>query len=235
MRQVALPEALRPHVAVWLLDLDLRKAVPDAEWSVLRAEEVQRAQRFVRHADRVRFVATRAALRRLLAERLQRRPQDLRIVCGPHGKPRLAQACGSDSRLEFNVSHSGEHALVTISSRRAVGVDIEHCDPSVDVASLEQHVLSPWELRQDAARKLDFFERWVVKEALLKAGGIGLAGQMQQLSVDGPPTNEGRRYGVRCMEPLRPSLGAWALDAPKGYVAALAYETEEVSLRSCNE
>lgn len=162
MRQVTLPEALRPHVAVWLLDLDLREALPDAEWSVLRAEEVQRAQRFVRHADRVRFVATRAALRRLLAERLQRRPQDLRIVRGPHGKPRLAQACGSDYG-------------------------------------------SCGRMR---ARRLGFFERWVVREALLKAGGIGLAGQMQQLSVDGPATNEGRRYGVRCMEPLRPSLGA---------------------------
>lgn len=225
MRQVALPEALQSQVAAWRLDLDLGAVVADADWLVLRAEEVQRAQRFARHEDRVRFVATRAALRRLLAERLGRRPQDLRIVYGAHGKPRLAQACGSDSRLEFSVSHSGAHALMAISSRRAVGVDIERCDPSLDVTALEQHVLSLRE-RQDAGCRLDFFERWVVKEAVLKASGIGLAGPLRQVSVEGPALNKERRYALRCMEPLRPTLGAWALDAPEGYVAALAYETE---------
>ncbi|WP_192804942.1 4'-phosphopantetheinyl transferase family protein [Noviherbaspirillum aerium] len=227
MLQVALPEVLRPHVEAWRLDPDLAAPVTDADWAVLGKDEKERALRFGRHEDRVRYVATRATLRRLLAARLGRRPQDLRFMNGFHGKPRLAQSCGSELRLEFNVSHAGAHGLIAISRRRAVGVDIERRIPAFDVASLEQQVLSPFERRTEAERQLEFFERWVVKEAVLKAIGTGVASHLQQLSVEKPLGHDERRYGLRHAVPEWPSMGAWRLDAPTGYAAAIAYELDE--------
>lgn len=227
MQRLALPEAPAPHVEVWRLDLELGAPLAGADWAILNKEEGERALRFAGHADRVRYVSTRAALRRVLAARLGRRPQDLRFTVGARGKPRLAQACGSDVRLEFNVSHSGAHALIAISSRRAVGVDIELCDPAFDVAGVEHEVLSPFERRMNAGLQPGFFERWVVKEAVLKAIGAGVADHLRQLSVARPAAQDARRYGVHHAEPAWPPMGAWRLDAPAGYAAAIAYAIEE--------
>lgn len=228
MLQVALPDVLRPHVEAWQLDLDLAAPVTDADWAVLGKDERERALRFGRHEDRVRYVVTRAALRRLLAAPLGRRPQDLRFTNGLHGKPRLAQSCGSELRMEFNVSHAGAHGLIAISRRHAVGVDIERRIPVFDIANLEQQVLSPFERRMEAERQLEFFERWVVKEAVLKAIGTGVASHLQQLSVEKPLAHDERRYGLRHAEPGWPSMGAWRLDAPMGYAAAIAYQLDEL-------
>lgn len=227
MQQLALPEVLLPYVAAWRLDLDLSAPLADADWAILNKDEGERAMRFARHEDRVRYVCTRAALRRLLAARLGRRPRDLRFLAGAHGKPRLAQACGADLRLEFNVSHSGAHALIAISSRRAVGVDIEHCDPALDIAGIEQQVLSPAERQMAAGLQPGFFERWVVKEAVLKAIGTGVADQLQQLSVARPAVSDERRYGLHHADPAWRLPGAWRVDAPAGYAAAIAYAIEE--------
>lgn len=226
MLQVALPEVLRSHVEVWRLDLDLSAPVNEADRVILSKEEGERALRFARSEDRLRYVSTRAALRRLLAARLGRRPQDLRFMSGSRGKPRLAQPCGSDLRVEFNVSHAGAHGLIAISNRRAVGVDIERCDPAFDIAGLERQVLSPFERQMAAERQPGFFERWVVKEAVLKAIGAGVGSHLRQLSVEKPVADDECRYGLRHVEPGWPRLGAWRLDAPTGYVAAIAYESD---------
>jgi 4'-phosphopantetheinyl transferase len=223
MQQIALPESLVPHVEAWRLDLDLNAPVSHADWAILKKDEGERALRLARHEDRVRFVSTRAALRRLLAARLGRRPQDLRFQTSTRGKPRLAQACGADTALQFNVSHSGSHALVAISNSRPVGVDIEHCDPGLNVAEIEPQVLAPFEQRLDPRRQPEFFERWVVKEAVLKAIGTGVAEHLRQLSVARPAVETCRRYGLHHADPAWRLPGAWSIDAPAGYAAAIAY------------
>lgn len=222
MLQLALPDSMPAHVEVWRLDLDLYAPVADADWAILGGDEGVRALRFARIEDRMRYVSTRAALRRLLAFRLRRRPQDLRLFSSARGKPQLTQPCGADEPVEFNVSHAGAHALIAISHGGAVGVDIERCDPALDVPSLEQQVLSARERQMDARQQPGFFERWVAKEAVLKTVGVGLASHLLQLSVEKPQAIDDRRYHLHDVEPVWPLLGAWRLDAPTGYVAAVA-------------
>lgn len=222
MQQLALPDSAPAHVHVWRLDLDLAAPVADADWAVLAEDEGARALRYAKAEDRVRYATTRAALRRLLASRMRRRPQDLRFFVDARGKPQHAQPCGADLRVEFNVSHAGSHALIAISDCGAVGVDIERCDPSLDVPSLELQVLSARERQMDAGRQPGFFERWVAKEAVLKAVGVGVADHLQRLSVEQPAAGDDCRYRLHDAEPAWPRLGAWRLDAPAGYAAAVA-------------
>lgn len=225
MQPLPVPEALAADVGVWRLDLDLAAPLADADRSVLDAAEGARALCFRRHEDRVRFVATRAALRRLLAARLRCAPRALRFATNPHGKPRLCPSGGwtGEPAIDFNVSHAGSFALIALSRRGAVGVDIERCSPDLDTAGLEPWLLSPLERQLEAGRRPDFFERWVVKEAVFKALGLGIAGRLQQLSVLTPGQDDGRRYGLRHARPEWPSVDAWRLDAPPGYAAALAH------------
>lgn len=98
------------------------------------------------------------------------------ILRGEHGKPYAPDLGG----IDFNLSHSGRHALIAIARDQPVGVDLEMQgrQRSVDdiahryFAAAESRALSalPAEMR-DAA----FLRLWTGKEAVLKALGEGLS------------------------------------------------------------
>lgn len=98
------------------------------------------------------------------------------------GKPYLANPkTGSDgSPLEFNWSHSGDHALVALSRRGAVGVDIERLGKNLRAIEIARRFFDAAEAETLAAldpapRDHAFIGLWCAKEAVLKAAGEGLS------------------------------------------------------------
>ncbi|MBF56518.1 4'-phosphopantetheinyl transferase superfamily protein [Halomonas sp. FeN2] len=215
MQRLQLAEGVPEGLEVWRLALDLNAPVADEDDRLLSRAEWQRAQRLHRHADIVRAVATRAALRRLLSAHTGIAPEKLAFTQNAYGKPALENAGGP----AFNVSHSGHVALIAIVPGGAVGVDIERCRSEAELAPLQGLVLSPSEQLDHA---LPFMERWVVKEAVLKALGLGIADHLRSLSITsslGPPDT----YHLEHSLPVSSPLQAWPLPAPSGYAAALGY------------
>lgn len=112
---------------------------------------------------------------------------------GAHGKPAVA-APEVSPRLAFNVANT--HGLVgcAVTVARDVGLDLE---PWRDDAppELVQSCFGPEEraalvVLPEAARARRFVELWTLKEAYLKARGVGLALPLEQIRVvldDGPP------------------------------------------------
>jgi hypothetical protein len=49
----------------------------------------------------------------------------LRFLYGPHGKPSLEGTTAEAAAFSFNVSHSGDFALVAIAGAGSLGVDVE--------------------------------------------------------------------------------------------------------------
>lgn len=90
------------------------------------------------------------ALHRVLAVYLGEDPARIRLETGAHGKPRLADPQG---QLRFNLSHSGELALVAVSGEVEVGVDVERMRPK---------------------RKEALYRDWACHEAHVKCLGLGL-------------------------------------------------------------
>ena len=157
--------------------------------SLLSADELQRATRFVFARDRDRFVAARGHLRCILSRYLDIAPQRLRFVYGPHGKPALERSAGVG--IEFNLSHSGELALVAITRDRRVGVDIELLRATLDYTPLLRDLFAPREQQAFAGLPADegrlrFFRGWVCKEAYIKACGEGLAHPPAAVEVEFP-------------------------------------------------
>lgn len=154
--------------------------------SPLSEQERERAARFVRDDDRHRWTAARAALRGLLAAYLDADPCALRFADGAHGKPRLA---GSDA-LRFNLSHSGDVALIAVALGREVGVDVELPRRAVDHVALARRVLTAEQAERIAAiadpgaREQAFLMAWVRWEAVLKCRGVGIGGA--EAAPDGP-------------------------------------------------
>ena len=161
-------------VHLWVVPLD---QVTDkvARATLTRAERA-RAVRLLRSVDRNRFIVARIMLRKILSEYLGSPPAEIRFVTGPHGKPAIDPSQTTD--LFFNISHSGDLALIGI-SRFELGVDLEQIRAEVDCSGISERFYSPSEkmylnhLAGDHQRN-SFFSIWAAKEAYCKARGMGL-------------------------------------------------------------
>ena len=103
--------------------------------------------------------------------------RQIRLVVEENGKPRLAGSGG----LEFNLSHSGELALVAVSRQRPVGVDVEREKADRDLLALAERALGAEDVAAvraaaPADRAAVFYAAWTRHEARLKCLGAGLFG-----------------------------------------------------------
>lgn len=220
MQRLPLPETVPSGVEVWLLKMNLQTPVSDSDLFLLSEGELACARRFRRHEDQVRSIATRAALRRMLASRLRLPPDTLRFVVNRHGKPYLQE----DAGIEFNVSHAGCFALIALSTSGQIGVDIEYRDRGIDAKSLGAYVFSPLERKSGLIANEDFFQHWVVKESVLKALGEGISEHLQAISI--LPGDE-ECYRIEHNRPEWAGIKAWSIEAPDGYAAALAIKNRD--------
>lgn len=99
---------------------------------------------------------------------------------GMWDKPRLVKPDG----VCYNLSHSGDYTLLALSDNE-VGVDIERIKP-VDLRLAEKFFTKKeWEAIEGAgggALRL-FYRTWVIKEAYLKALGVGLNRPLNSFEV----------------------------------------------------
>lgn len=202
---------------IWPIPL-LSETISCAEIEAnLSNEERQRAARFHFPKHAMRYRICHAAVRRILGDYLAMPPAQVEVIAEPKGKPRLA----GDSSLRFNISHSGDLALLAVAEDLEVGVDVEgvRFDLSVDGLAAFFTPAECERLRAAAPgeKERTFFRWWTRKEAVLKADGCGLSGGLDHLDISGCPP-ELVRF---------PADGGtlWQLadlDVPAGYAAAVA-------------
>ena len=190
--------------------------------ALLDVEESERSRRFVRSADRHRFILAHAVLRLFLARCLGVAPAEVVYESGPHGKPRLGRGLAP---LQFNLSHSGEIALVAAARDSSLGVDVEHVRDVADMLEIaDQHfsVAERAELRSlpPDGQRAAFFRCWTRKEAVIKVHGDGLGYPLDSFDVDLAPGSESalRRYSGRSGDEVE--LSVRDLTSPIGYAAA---------------
>lgn len=188
----------------------------------LSADERQRAERFVFDVHRRRFIAARGLLRERIGALLGAAPGALRFEYGAAGKPCLAWP---KTTLRFNLSHSGDRAVLAFSGDFELGVDIERARDDIDHTAISERFFSPAEClaleREPVERRSRaFFEIWTRKEAFVKARGGGLTIALDSFDVSlGEPARLLRIAG----EPETGNVGRLeTLPAPDGYCAAIA-------------
>jgi 4'-phosphopantetheinyl transferase len=195
--------------------------------ALLDSSERRRADCFHFERDRQRFVASHAALRLILGRALSVQPQAIRYALESSGKPRLDDAQAS-SGIRFNLSHSGEWALIALSARTpeiSLGIDLEvfdpDCPPPLEVIPSfsvdEQHAMKGLVGPELATA---FYRCWTRKEALVKALGTGIGDGLSLFTVCAGET----AMLIDSKHPrLQPSQWAMtSLDRAGAYAAALA-------------
>lgn len=203
------PKLAPGEIHLWRATLDDPVRLAGAE-AVLSREELFRAGRFARVIDRERFIAAHGALRMVLGLYVSADPQSLEFRTGPMGKPALVQTF---TDLRFNLSHSGDIALIAVTRGREVGVDVERVQRDIEFDPIVEHYFDPteaWDLRTAPPHERvgKFFDLWTRKEACVKAEGTGLG---LKTRTD--------RFGVRNLSPGLGYAGAVACEGHEWQLA----------------
>lgn len=226
-----------PDDEVHLWQVDLASAADDEEeWrSILSADETARAERFRFAQDRKFYTATRAILRRILAGYAGADARELVFRYSEREKPSLS---GDEAgKIEFNVSHSGQVALLAFARGRSLGVDVERIRDDRDHEAITRRFFSLHEQEQLAAlptaeRAAAFFRCWTRKEAYIKATGDGLALPLHQFDVS---LAAGAENALLATRPDAGEAEQWTLrevSAAEGYAAALCARGRGWQMRS---
>lgn len=199
----------------WCIDLDPPAGRVEELRAWLDPEERARAARFLVPQVGRRFTVARGTLREILGAELGVSPGSVEFAYGEHGKP-------SVEGLHFNLSHSGDRALVGVADR-PVGVDLEELRPGVQFRRLAERFFSALEREAlpDEGLATAFFRLWTRKEAYLKACGKGLALPLASFAVPQEPLPAWAR--MRWAEDPA-EVDRWLLrdvDVGPGYVGAV--------------
>lgn len=171
-------------IDVWQINLNTAFTEPDKFLSLFDDREKQRYQR-LHQSKQLSFFISHLACREILARYCHLAATDIRYQYNQHGKPALQN---TEQNIEFNLSHSGQLALLAITPDLALGVDIEYKKQRSSWQRLARRFFAEAEisyiLAQPDNRQLDaFYQIWTHKEAYIKATGSGMSTQLPSFSV----------------------------------------------------
>ena len=144
--------------------------------ALMAPDESTQQKRFIFPEHRHEYLATRVLVRRVLGRYLDVPPASLRFVRNEHGRPALEQP---KSALSFNLSNTPGLVVCLVSGHYTVGVDTELASRAANILGIARTVFAEAELRDLLALEGDARERravtlWTLKEAYIKARGMGL-------------------------------------------------------------
>ena len=163
----------------------LAASIPLAEaYTKLNTAEKKTADTMTASTRLHEFVYGRYSLKMALAEHLNTHADGLELLKEPQGKLHLQH-----NPTFFNLTHSGEYIAFCISDEGPVGIDIEHIKKLKNnllaiakryFTQAEYHALEQSDTKQ---QKSLFYKIWTLKEAALKATGLGISAGLDRLNA----------------------------------------------------
>lgn len=188
------------------------EALAEAAWGWMSPEERARHDRYHFEKNRKEYRATRALARLSLARYLGASPDALRFDATAHGKPFLVS---HETDLNFNLSNTDGLVVCLLARRYPLGVDVEPLDRQVDARGVADRFFAPTEVRDllalpEARHQRRFLGYWTLKEAYIKACGLGLAIPLDHFAyeVDG----EERVCGIQFVPEREDRPEVWQFD-----------------------
>jgi len=218
----AIPALLEGELHIWRIDIPGSPSLLDRCLSCLTPEELSRANRRKLPRARHEFILGRGALRILLAAATNLQPQAVPLIAGPNEKPELP-----NTNLAFNVTHSAGVILIALRRNGAVGIDLEHINPTMHFAEVAASTFTPTEnlhltsIADPTPRRRAFYQLWTRKESVIKADGRGLTLPLSSFEI--PPSSS---QPIAITIP-HPSKTFYVTDLPieNTFAAAIALDT----------
>ncbi|MBL6905412.1 MAG: 4'-phosphopantetheinyl transferase superfamily protein [Pseudomonadales bacterium] len=220
------------QIHLWQLDqsdFDL-PSVQDACLSWLTEAELLRYHRFQFDRHRKQLLLGRILMRAALSNYDNSiSPEAWIFTYNAYGKPQISTEQNSNS-LYFNVSHSAQKVVLAVSRCADIGVDLEFSDKQRRVEAIAHRYFAGSEVAQLLAlpaeeQQIRFYELWTLKEAYIKACGMGLAIPLQHFAYS---FHSGGKLALEFDAQRGDSESAWQLwqlEAGLDYKLALAAKT----------
>ncbi|HYO80039.1 MAG TPA: 4'-phosphopantetheinyl transferase superfamily protein [Bryobacteraceae bacterium] len=219
-------------VHVWVCDprkLQAAEALHQLSAS-LSPHERLRYRKFHFAGDRHAFLVAHGLLRHLVSLYIGGEARRHEFLTMEHGRPELVQEDSEDA-LRFNISHTCSSIAWAFSRGKPCGVDVEQVRYDSPITPLTEASCSPEErhrlsLLHGAAKTLEFYRIWCLKEAVLKGCGLGLIDHLDSIT-----THEVGAGHFRAEDRMRriPDQESWFLQAqPHGdsHMLAIAYRQD---------
>ena len=155
----------------------------EAHYATLNATEQRQAQRFTFAKDRKLYAAAHQFVRTTLSRYATIEPAAWQFHHNDYGKPSIANP--GYTALQYNLSHTQGMVAIAVIQQRAIGVDTEQARSLQDIVSLSHSVFAEPEIAEVLActgsiQQQRFFTYWTLKEAYIKARGMGLSIPLKQ-------------------------------------------------------
>jgi 4'-phosphopantetheinyl transferase len=145
--------------------------------------ERERYDRFRHDIDRHMFLLGRLMARALVGRALGCDPRAWTWRDGPRGRPEVG---GPATPVRFNLAHSAGLVACVVACGRDVGVDVEDLERRQPEPDIVERYCAPAEVADIRAQGDGWSERflryWTLKEAYLKARGLGIAVPLAEIS-----------------------------------------------------
>ncbi len=146
--------------------------------AVLCEQERERYARFHFPADRHRFLVSHALVRRVLSHYLDLPPADWTFLNTGHGRPEISNP--GLPGLRFILTHTDGLAACIVTLENECGIDAEKITSRQNPAGVARRMFSTAESEQvqrlSGREQLEcFFRGWTLREAYVKARGIGIS------------------------------------------------------------
>jgi 4'-phosphopantetheinyl transferase len=158
--------------------------------ALLDSSEREKHQRFYFEKHRHQFLVSHALVRLCLSRYAPVPPGAWTFTQNAYGRPEVA---GQGSpRLRFNLSHTDGMAICAVALESEVGADVEDTQRPGETVGIADRFFAPAEVAALRALPVErqrerFFEYWTLKEAYIKARGMGLSLPLEQFAFELQP------------------------------------------------
>ncbi|KPU83017.1 4-phosphopantetheinyl transferase [Psychromonas sp. PRT-SC03] len=154
--------------------------------ALLTPLEEQKVKRYRLPQAQRNALLTRAFVRLILSQYEIRPASQWHFDINALGKPEVSN---TTRPLRFNLSHNNDLIICAITLEKDIGCDIENLARKINVKSISKRYFSVLEQQQlnalpDNQKNAFFFKLWTLKEAFVKATGLGIAQGLDTFSFN---------------------------------------------------
>jgi len=166
------------HIDLWSVSVEqFTDSKQEQANMLLTAQEQIKIASYKNNNAKKTALISRALCRLVLSQYIDCPPQAHQFIRNKHGKPSLAN---NSKQLTFNISHNDKLVVIAVCVNDQIGCDIESPERQVSIEPITRRYFSEQEhsmlmAKQGESQKQAFFKIWTLKEAFVKATGIGIS------------------------------------------------------------